>query len=191
MATMKNIIYDICIQMLNLNGNRIVQCEDDAQNVGLHLAIEVSVDNHGYMKDGNTHVATREAHFFRVLHFIITNRHRVYYAVSEVHRRPKPEEYVNLSNHDSCWRSALDKIDECEFEGYEHCFCHPGIPESERGSFYDNHSRIRTQFARFGTPLRYVKIQRGPLPKADHYFDRLVGIEPLEFVVNVSPKDKS
>ena len=203
---MKDTIYKLAVQFLEMHRVPTAQMSDTyrtagalANDIGLLVSVEVNVDNYGYLADGNTHVPAREAHFFKVLHFIITRNRRVYMTTTDLISAPvHPEDFVNLSNHDSCWVEGLNEIHKVEYSGYEACFLHVGIPEPERSSqenCYNNHrSSINTKFLRNRDIVRFVRIERGPHDDPNEvkrgYLDAIKSIHDLGFTVGLHSRTR-
>lgn len=82
-----------------------------SSNLALVFNVEIGVQNFGYERDGNTHHPEWERDFFRSLVIVVTARHEVFLRKSPAHVSDREIdkipalEWVNTSNHDSCWRS--------------------------------------------------------------------------------------
>ena len=101
--------------MVNLFENMIAPYANDTKLVkgdhpklGLKFRIVVRCEQHGYENDGNTYHEEYIGHSLRYVHVIIAYPHRVFIAVVNHHNEPTLEEYKNVSNHDSCYRSAIN-----------------------------------------------------------------------------------
>lgn len=152
-------------------------------DVALYMTLEVCADNHGYEADGNTHRPEWVRHFYKELHFIITSRYNVFLAVSDKRFSRatdiKLEEWVNTSNHDSCWRTdgVEGHITKMMFDAWDHCFSHMPEEHQKKGSRSDG-VRIRLMDTA-GQVVRFVRVKHEPKDPKDSYRRVLTEIKHL------------
>jgi hypothetical protein len=160
---------------------------DRKPNLALHFATRFDVSNHGYEKDGRTHHPEWEAKYFRMIHVIVTARHRAYVAVSSSHEdatRLVPTLWRNVSNHDT-WPSTISSVFHDQMmAAHQHCWAH--VPEEH--CIAPAHMHIFTIFGgfAFATPLAFVEIERCEKPgERDDYFDAIKSVKPVQFRIRV------
>lgn len=152
---------------------------DSKKRVGIRYTVEVSARCFGYEKDGSTHHPEWEGQYYKVLHIIVAQPHRVYIARSATHdtHKIKPEEYKNISNHDSEWRSSLDKI-------YQECMtaydvAYQNMPENLKPAPIAANIEV-SMTPIFNRPFSFVLIERTPLVDQERsnfgYFDAIKSI---------------
>lgn len=133
-------------------------------DLGLLFEVEISAENFGYEKDGNTHHEEWERRFFAVLEIVVTARHEVF-----VRRHGNPVSmskgagpWVNTSNHDSCWRSdGLRQIWETLVEAHEHCWSH--MPEQHAKSMNEMHTHCNVNGGVFSKgAVQFVRVKSQP-----------------------------
>lgn len=124
----------------------------------------------------------------RMMHVIITSRHRVYIAQNDgsITWVPKAEDYINVSNHNSCWSDAVDS----DFtSAYFECaaFVHAGQPDKPPRDMHQHCSfgAIR------GPVFEYVSVEFGPKLKDNNYFDTLTKITPVTFRVEFNQEPEN
>lgn len=182
----EQLIYSLWDQVMRQGRDALVPGLWDRPNIAMHFQVRVDVSNFGYEKDGSTHHKEWERSFYRVIHVLVTARHRCYVAVStnefDVTRIPATD-WKNTSNHDSCWHSdGLRVIHNVMNEAWEHCWSH--IPEEHRGTPGAMHAYC-TFGAGFSSPnlLSFVKISRRPA--GDYYFDAIEKVEKVKFKLEI------
>ncbi|BCG50272.1 hypothetical protein [Ralstonia phage RP13] len=154
-------------------GNRVAQ--------GMYFRVQMSMSNYGYEKDGNTKHDDWERHAYRTVHIVLLDPHYVFAAVSHKEKEFStldPREFENLSNHDSCWKSALDKIDQVQSEMYEACFSH--MPDEHRKApvYVHPHNRLDVGFINDGA-FKFVKCSYKS--RSDNtYFKNLLSIKEMK-----------
>lgn len=157
----------------------------DRPDVAMHFQVRIDVENFGYERDGNTHHKGWKRRYHRVIHVLVTARHRCYVASTQNAFRIEEvplDAWVNTSNHDSCWHTdGLGVFHKSMTEAWDHCWSF--VPKEHRDTPASMHKFC--QFgAGFASPhvLSFVKIEREPLKDAqDHYFDRIKSVKPIKF----------
>lgn len=160
---------------------------NERPDVAMHFQVRIDVDNHGYENNGNTFHPEWVRSYHRIVHVLVTARHRCYVAVTHgvAHvTEVLPSHWVNTSNHDSCWHSdGLQVFHRTFMEAWDHCWSH--MPKEHQETPASMH-----KFCVFGSgfasvkPLSFVTIERAPIPDArDTYFDRIVSVKPLGFKI--------
>lgn len=166
----------------------------ELKELGIHFAVELRADNHGYEKDGNTHHESWERRIYNVFHVIILQNRRVYTCLSKhisLHEI-KAEEFKNKSNHDSCYRSdGLHELFKIVGTMFDEAYSH--VPKAHQPKHYmagvngNLTPMLRKAF-------RYVRVKRKPLPhkegeRWDNYFDMLDSIQEVDFKIQIIEKE--
>lgn len=107
--------------------------------LGIYFNLFVRCDNYGYEKDGNTHHPDWEKSICFHAHVLILRSRKVFIAISEEDNRDKIPltDFVNTSNHDSCWRYGFDEILKAIGGAYDFCYDNPDIPEEHKTDIKD------------------------------------------------------
>lgn len=158
----------------------------DKPNLALRFNIKIAVSHNGYLKDGNTYVEAydkREVIYFSI---IVTARHRVYVASSTENCRFEfePKDFVNTSNHDSCWKS--DGLSELT-RGYFY-MCGEVVknwPEGTAPAPIELNTRIQVGDWLGHNPIQFVTVTFGPKRKDNDYFNSLEKIDKLNFKITL------
>jgi hypothetical protein len=79
------------------------------QRTALYVSVDVGASHYGYEKDGNTEHEYGARHYRKLVHFLITGNVHVWTVKADFTGFPlskiKPEDWENVSNHDTCWRT--------------------------------------------------------------------------------------
>lgn len=112
--------------------------------LGIYFNLFVRCDNYGYEKDGNTHHPDWEKSICFHAHVLILRSRKVFIAISEEDNRDKIPltDFVNTSNHDSCWREGFDSIKIAMGRAYDFCYENSDIPEEHKTSAKDANMTI-------------------------------------------------
>jgi hypothetical protein len=147
---------------------------------GLYFRVRIDQENFGYEKDGHTQHPEWRRRSIRVAHLIVTRNRNVFLAVSSNLRdKPESEDFRNISNHDSCWRDAIEsEIRNLECVTYDDCFQH--VPYPHRPAPVMVPPSIRLESSMFNA-FTVVKI-KGTY-KDDNW--TLSEIKHLEFALNI------
>ena len=151
----------------------------------MYFRISFDMQNYGYEKDGNTHRKEWDRRYLRTIHVLITTRHNVFVAVSETNDVYIPlADWVNSSNHDSCWHSdGLDILDQVACNAYEHCFAF--MPEEHKPIPRLAHTFVQFSRWHFGhSPFQIVKV-KGEYNKKNDYRWTLTGLERMQYKLNI------
>lgn len=159
--------------------------------LALYACIEVSCNNFGYERDGNTYHEEWEAFARYYLHFIIHKHHRVYQAVTTERvnfKKLNSLEWTNISNHDSCYKSSIEsEVSKYYFKAHEVCW----EPVEKKHSLSPAEADINVSLHDLFSPLfRFITVKRKALPEtSDNYRDTITNIE--EFSVKFIPSTES
>jgi hypothetical protein len=156
----------------------------DGNVYGIYFAIDYDMHNYGYEKDGNTHHKDWVRNWRKTVHVIVTQRHNVFVCVKESRGTPTLEDWINSSNHDSCWRSdGLSILDQVGFDAYEHCF--GWMPDEHRPIPMCASTHVQFANWHFGrSPFEIVKL-RGEYNDGDYRY-RLTGFQKMEHGLNIT-----
>jgi hypothetical protein len=157
-------------------------------DLALHFQVEISINNYGYEKDGNTFHQEWERHFFRVVEIIVTSKHQVFVRThtAPVFTSKDPSPWINTSNHDSCWHSdGLRAIWDTLMYGYNFCYDH--VPEEHRIRPIEMHTFCKINdglsTTRFLDLVR-VKVVRDPDDRRN-YLNLLQDVAPVDFSISL------
>lgn len=138
---------------------------------GLHFCVQIRVEDSGFEADSHTFHAEWANTSFKYLHIIITRWHNLHTAVGDSPdiRKIKLSDWTNLSNHESCWNSAMDSfISENWFNAIEEA--QAGRPEELRKPPYYYSECADISLSHFwGNVFQYVEIEKGPMTDSYHY----------------------
>lgn len=123
------------------------------------------------------------------VHIIVTSRHRLYVARTksvDVLSTVDPTTFVNLSNHDSEWKSALHSyLTKVYFEVCEDAV--HKLPECLRPAPINTEVWADLGLAWYtGKVFDFVKITRGPAIPKNTYLDTLAGIKILKHKITLT-----
>lgn len=143
----------------------------DSRTGGLHFVVSLRVDDFGYEDDGHTYHAEWAGRSIKHLHIIVTRWHNLFAAVGESHALSNipMDAWKNLSNHDSCWTSAMDSfISEQWFSAVEEA--QAGRPEEFRKApiYFSESAELSLTWFR-GNVFQYVEIEKGDKVDSYHY----------------------
>lgn len=146
-------------------------------DLALYFEVNINVENFGYERDGNTHHEDWARNFYRDLKIVVTAKHEVFVKMGA-------GDWVNTSNHDSCWRSdGLRIIWETMHEGWEHCWKH--VPEEHRVTPAQMHRHCTINggcFSKGAVQFMRVKTE---LKEGDHYRRVLTEARRVKFSVQI------
>jgi len=138
--------------------------------------------NYGYEKNGSTHHKEWDKRYQRTIHILVTQRHQVFVAVTHPREDVEISNWVNSSNHDSCWKSdGLNIFEKVAWDAYEHCFAF--MPDEHRPAPIAAHTF--TQFAdwHFGRlPFEIVKVKG---KYGGDYRNFLTEIKKVDYQINI------
>ena len=158
----------------------------DANELALYGCIEVSCENYGYERDGNTYRAEWEALSKHWLHFVLHKYHRVYMAVTLKPIRfdeLNTLSWSNPSNHDSCYRSAVEsEVAQYYSKAYKKCWDH--VPAEHRRSPAEADIEV-TMYSPFSPLFEIVTVERKDLNPDDGYHDTICNIK--KFGIKFTP----
>lgn len=163
--------------------NQFIQDHDLALYVPVRIRIDVSP--YEKRKPGQTGESKRHKEWERTvaasIHFLITAHYRTFMAegaYADTLSQVKPNQWENISNHDSCWHGEVDsRITALCWRVYDRAYV--GIPQEQHPE--DRTSVIDQSIGDWllgGTPLRFARIKR---EYVDGYHSRLTEIKPVEF----------
>lgn len=175
-------------RMLILYGDQLQRPEDwqARSNLGIRFLVRMDASDYGYIN--NTQV-TKERSRCVMMSIIVTTGHRVYLAQgNDLQFDPKPEDYKNTCNHDSCWYSdGIERyISQAYFDAAEYVH--------ERINLYlgENHKKAPKDMNQFCTfdklgdkVFEFVRIKRGPKCKDNDYLDTLTEVTPVKFKITL------
>lgn len=185
----EQLIYSLWDQVMRQGRDALVPGLWDRPDIAMHFQVRIEVDNHGYEKDGHTFHTEWVRSYHRIIHVLVTARHRCYVASTQgvFHlEEVLPDAWVNTSNHDSCWHTdGLQLFHKSMMEAWEHCWSH--VPNKHRVSPNAMH-----KFCQFGAGfasqhvLSFAKIEREPIDDSKYaYFDRLKSVKPIKFGLTI------
>lgn len=155
---------------------------------GLYFRVTVDGENFGYDKKEKHHQAW-ERQYRRVIHIIVTEKHNVFVAVTELvgpeAKIPSFELWQNASNHDSCWNEALNVINEVAGDAYHDIWERDFIPEAERPAPIAAFINIEFSNWHFGYRPFQVVMVKAVWGDKDNYRFNLTEVTPLEFGLSV------
>ncbi len=107
--------------------------------LGAYFTLFIRCHNLGYEKDGNTYHQEWEKEKKFYAHVVILRSRKVFIALSKEDRIDKIPltDFVNTSNHDSCWRYGFDEILKAIGGAYDFCYDNPDIPEEHKTDIKD------------------------------------------------------
>lgn len=76
---------------------------NNKDTMALRFCVEVSGENYGYERDGNTYHEEWQKSYTKYLHILVTSGHNVYVAESDLRVVPDVALFNNVSNHSDCW----------------------------------------------------------------------------------------
>lgn len=197
LISVRHVISDLWEQILSSKPEALLgNLWDNHRDVALYFKLGLSLDSFGYDNTGTQHLEWKRR-YDKVIHIIVTARHRVYVATvnpssfngadSEYLKSISPNLFKNISNHDSEWSSALESsIQEELTAAYDHCY--GMMPRDLRPA-----PCTTSIFTSFGeglinrSVLNFVKIKRKDL--GDHYFDGLQEITQLRIKMSLEPEE--
>lgn len=152
-----------------------IMSRDQQDGLALLFNVEVSIENHGFEKDGNTHHEEWEHHFFECLEYVVTARHEVFVRVND-------GEWINTSNHDTCWYSdGLRDIFESLYRGWEHCYGH--IPNEHRLSMREMYHHCTINGGILSQNM--VQFARVSTERVNGYRRKLTKVNPIKFQIQL------
>lgn len=155
-------------------------------NEGLYFLIRIESNFHGYEKDGNTHHEEWKGSCRKNLHIIIFQNNRVFAAEFNDNIREIPEEWKNLSNHDSCWRDAIQSYitSKC-FETFD--TVHKNAPEEVHPENKNSNLSVRVHHNLFGPLFKCVSgdIESDYEESSCGYFKKLSNVEIIKKQITV------
>jgi hypothetical protein len=176
---------------LKLNGGefpRSLRADTGYAAYGTYFKFHMDVENFGYEKDGTIRHPEWQRRCVKNLHIIITQHHNVFIAVSDgvKNLRDVPNnEWLNTSNHDSCWREdGLRLIRQTIYDAYTHCY--GSMPEEHKPT-----PAAMTMFSRLGAgfvngdALQFVRVDFQSIDPDDSYFKRVTKVMPVKFEINI------
>lgn len=179
---------------IDINGHRTLHDKNaikistpeyfSGESLAMHFCVKVRMSQNGYEKDGNTYHPEWEKHHYSCVHFIITDNHKVFMAVSAKEKLSSIafDAWTNTSNHDSCWSSSgVDSpLSEYWYSIFEEVFAN--TPEEHRPlPIMENEcADIGLNFFR-GNLFEYVLVKYADNLKArpDGYIKKLTSIRQL------------
>lgn len=154
-------------------------------STALRFDLTMSVSHNGYLKDGSTYVEAYDNRAITKISVIVTARHRVYIAASAEKDQHdfEPDDFVNTSNHDSCWKSdGLNLLTKIYFDMCK--FVVRNWPEGTAPAPIELTTRIQLGNWRGYNPIQFVNVAFGPNRKDNEYFNSLSSIEKLRFKIS-------
>lgn len=164
--------------------------------VGLHFSVEINATNHGYELGGtgSTHHPEWEGRYWKMLHILVVQPHRLYIATTNEHdpKKVKPSEYKNFSNHDSEWKSGLQHINTVAYEAYKRVY--DLTPEKHRPAPIAANITI-SMTPLFNKVFRFAIVQREDLPDNEDsnrgYFDQIKSIDFVDHDLTLRVKQEA
>lgn len=143
----------------------------DPHSGGLHFVVAITINSSGYEDDGHTYHPDWEGSDRRYLHIIITRWHNLFCAVGKSHALSDipMEDWLNLSNHDSCWNSSMESfISENWFAAVDKA--QAMRPEEFRKApiYFSDSAELSLTWFR-GNVFQYVEIEKGEKTDSYHY----------------------
>lgn len=166
-------------------GHRGLVKDAYSTDLGLRFEVEIDVRNFGFEQDGNTHHDAWRREFLAVLEIVITARHEVFVRRHSdlVARSKDAGEWLNTSNHDSCWREdGLRPIWEALVEGHKHCWSHMPAQHSKSMNEMTRDCNVNGgPFSKGAIQFVRVKTEAGEGGRRR----RIVHVKPVGFSVNI------
>ena len=157
-----------------------------SQDIALYMAVTISARNIGFIKTdkgGDYHPELARS-FYETAHFLITSRYSLYHAEGTPRTTPTPDQWKNVSNHDSAWRGAIDEILSVMC-GKARAYCELHMPAEQN-------YRAEVEFQFESQDLAMFKFyQLETVRKEDNYFKDIVSVKPLDFSFKLSPAQGS
>lgn len=156
-------------------------------DLALRFQVEISIDNYGYEKDGNTRHQEWVRSFLRVVEIIVTAKHQVFVRTHTVpvFMSKDPSLWINTSNHDSCWPDGLHAIWDTLMAG--HSFCWDHVPEEHRRVPNDMHRHCNINGG-IGSK-RFIDLVRCKVtddPDDRHNYKKALGsVTPVDFSISL------
>lgn len=155
--------------------------------LGIYFNLFIRCDNFGFEKDGNTYHPEWEKCKRLYAHVIILRSRKVFIAVSEEHNRNKIPltDFVNTSNHDSCWREGFDSIKIAVGDAYDFCYENSDIPEEHKTPIKDANIYIdfNSLFSNKIVNLVEVKYEIDEDKRQGWY--KLTSVKDIGFSINI------
>ena len=109
---------------MRINNNRNMK-----NNQGIYFKIEISCNQHGYEKNGNTYHEKWKNSDRNNVHIIVVKPHKVFISIDNTFRWSSEinalivENFTNASNHDSCWKDSIDsKLHELSIASWKEAY---------------------------------------------------------------------
>lgn len=146
-------------------------------DLALYFEVEISIENFGFERDGNTHHEDWARAFHRSVKIVVTAKHEVFVKVGD-------GDWENTSNHSSCWRSdGLRVIWETMHEGWKYCWEH--VPEEHQNSPAEMHRFCTINGGCFSKgAVRFMRVKTAR-KEGDHYRRVLTEMRPVKFTVQI------
>lgn len=150
--------------------------------------ITIRCANYGYESDGNTHHEEWERSYARRLIYIVTERHNVFLGTikpgltdeeyekvrladrSALSNHLDLFEWINTSNHDSCWRSdGFRHVFDYSMEAWDACYAH--VPDAHRKAPIEADVSVSMHEGSFGAPFQFARLELMVHPTMNRQYD--------------------
>lgn len=187
--TVSKIIEGLYAQLID---SRFSSNKHLTENHGILFSVGVHSECLGYEKDGNTHHPEWCNSFNGRLNIIITTRRKVFIALGDyklsiisVKCLPDLSTWENVSNHDSCWKDAIDSalVDVC-FNAHDEAF--KNCPKELKPQTRDSAVDLDLSTSIGGQVFKLVKVVHEADPEQDSsYFRKLTAVEFVKETLEV------
>ena len=172
-------MYKIIIDtMLNLYDQFVDYKDNFKRNEGIYFIVKLDGESSGFEKDGNTCHPEWQIRVIKYFHIIFLSNRNVFICISDTEKMPKPNDWVNTSNHESCFRTdgvrdlinLYFEINNQIFEKTDEEHREPPIMGNVELSLH--HGWIH------GPVFKFVEVEKERL--ADGYHSKLVSINEIQ-----------
>jgi len=178
-ATMNNLFRQLVCDQNYYDSESKIAHTNFTNNEGIYFKIEINSVFHGYENDGNTHHEEWEGSCYKDMHVLMIYPHSVFTQVTEgrIHGIPQSN-WVNTSNHNSCWRSGCDELTHLVFACHDEA--HKNIPKDYvRRQYRTDNVDIRLETALAGSVFKFVEVDWNYAPD-QNYFKIINSVTPIK-----------
>ena len=151
-------------------------------DIGIHVCFSIDIEQYGYEKDGNTHHPEWQGRSQKCVHYIMLRYHRIFMAVVDTYDPTKVElkDWINTSNHDSCWRSdgVQREARKAFIEAHETAYANTPDENTPPPILSSDCAEIGLRW-HGNTPFEYVRVKHEAIDQKNTYHRKLTEITKL------------
>ena len=180
--------YDWTVMINGLYEQLVRYNKDFTDEQGIWIRVTIKCSSSGYDKNDKYH-PDWENEASHVIHIIMLKHHQIFIHVSKSYglcsNLPNPDMFVNESNHDSCWRDAIQrKLTEVKFS--VHSEAYKKYPKGEKLAPYKSGIRFSINHGLMGPIFKFVEVTKIPDPTLDTtYFNKLTSVQVIEKTITI------